>query len=327
MTNKGLLISVIIPIYNVEKYLPRCIDSILSQTFTNFEILLIDDGSTDLSGKICDEYAKFDTRIRVFHKKNGGVGSARNVGLNSAKGEWICFCDSDDYVLENWLMNFSHFCSNSIDIILSGYISSDKTNTRSINLNCYKTKDELISNIGTKEIWGYLWCKCFKKEIINKYNLRFNTNYKVWEDAVFIYKYFKYVNTFKIIKSTEYFYIKPNYKDKYSSENKFFCCEEILQDLDNIVSNIQCKPLYKYYIKTLFTELLKEYKHANYKIAYIKLRKYAQIVSHYQFYKGVPLGRVSQNINLKTINLMLIISSILYKYTIYNFKNILKFKL
>ena len=92
-------ISVIVPVYNVEQYLPRCIDSILAQTFTDFELLLIDDGSTDNSGKICDEYAKKkDTKIRVWHKENGGVSSARNMGLDFAKGEYIQFIDSDDFI-------------------------------------------------------------------------------------------------------------------------------------------------------------------------------------------------------------------------------------
>ena len=90
-------ISVIVPVYNVEKYLPRCIDSILSQTFTDFELLLIDDGSPDNCGKICDEYAAKDSRVRVFHKPNGGVSSARNLGLDNARGEWIAFIDSDDF--------------------------------------------------------------------------------------------------------------------------------------------------------------------------------------------------------------------------------------
>ena len=91
-------ISVIVPAYNTEKYLRRCIDSILAQTFTDFELLLIDDGSTDQSGEICDEYADKDVRIKVFHKANGGVSSARNVGLDNALGEYICFCDADDWV-------------------------------------------------------------------------------------------------------------------------------------------------------------------------------------------------------------------------------------
>lgn len=91
-------ISVIVPVYNTEKYLHRCIDSILAQTFTDFELLLIDDGSKDSSGTICDEYAAKDARVRVFHKENGGVSSARNLGLDQAKGEWITFVDSDDWI-------------------------------------------------------------------------------------------------------------------------------------------------------------------------------------------------------------------------------------
>ena len=91
-------ISVIIPVYNAEKYLYRCIDSVLVQTFTNWELLLIDDGSKDSSGVICDEYAAKDARVRVFHKENGGVSSARNLGLDNARGEWVAFVDSDDYI-------------------------------------------------------------------------------------------------------------------------------------------------------------------------------------------------------------------------------------
>ncbi len=96
-------ISVIVPVYNVEQYLPRCIDSILAQTFTDFELLLIDDGSRDNSGKICDEYAEKDSRIRVFHKENGGVSSARNVGLDNTCGEYVSFIDSDDWIGPSFL--------------------------------------------------------------------------------------------------------------------------------------------------------------------------------------------------------------------------------
>ena len=91
-------ISVNIPVYNTEKYLHRCIDSVLAQTYQDLELLLIDDGSKDSSGAICDEYAAQDARVKVFHKENGGVSSARNVGLDHAQGEWITFVDSDDYI-------------------------------------------------------------------------------------------------------------------------------------------------------------------------------------------------------------------------------------
>ena len=91
-------ISVIVPVYNVEKYLRKCIESILNQTFREFELILVDDGSTDSSGKICDEYALKDSRIKVIHKENGGASSARNAGLDVAKGEYIGFVDSDDWI-------------------------------------------------------------------------------------------------------------------------------------------------------------------------------------------------------------------------------------
>lgn len=94
--NNTPLVSVIVPVYNAEKYLNRCVDSILSQTMTDFELLLIDDGSKDDSGRICDEYAEKDARVRAFHKPNGGVSSARNLGLNNARGNWIAYVDADD---------------------------------------------------------------------------------------------------------------------------------------------------------------------------------------------------------------------------------------
>ena len=113
-------ISVIVPVYNAEKYLHRCIDSILNQTFPDFELLLIDDGSKDQSGEICDEYAKKDSRVKVFHKENGGVSSARNVGIDNAVGEYICFCDSDDWVEKTWLLSFfERMCDN--DMLITSF--------------------------------------------------------------------------------------------------------------------------------------------------------------------------------------------------------------
>lgn len=115
------LISIIIPVYNSDKTINRCVDSILSQTFNNWELLLIDDGSTDRSGELCDEYSAKDQRIKVFHKKNGGVSSARNLGLNNVKGEWITFCDSDDFVYPNWLKNYVDNISDGIDLICQAF--------------------------------------------------------------------------------------------------------------------------------------------------------------------------------------------------------------
>ena len=115
-------ISVIVPVYNTAKYLNRCIDSILSQTFSDFELLLIDDGSTDNSGSICDEYVIQDSRVRVFHKENGGVSLARNLGVNEARGEWIAFIDADDWILDTYLATFVNYINKDSQIIVASTI-------------------------------------------------------------------------------------------------------------------------------------------------------------------------------------------------------------
>ncbi len=106
-------ISIIIPVYNVQCYLRTCLSSVIGQKFINFEVLLIDDGSLDGSGKICDEYANMYDNIRVFHKENGGVSSARNVGLSAARGKWITFVDADDYLLPDALLVLYNIAINS----------------------------------------------------------------------------------------------------------------------------------------------------------------------------------------------------------------------
>ena len=110
-------LSIIVPVFNVRNYLSDCIDSIISQSYSDFECILIDDGSTDGSGAICDEYAKKDSRIRVFHKENGGVSSARNIGLDNASGEWIYFVDSDDQILPGGLQTMVDWISDNVDIV------------------------------------------------------------------------------------------------------------------------------------------------------------------------------------------------------------------
>ena len=118
-------ISVIVPVYKAEAYLRRCVDSILAQTFQDFEVLLIDDGSPDRSGEICDEYARKDRRVRVFHKENGGVSSARNVGIEKALGTWIMFVDADDWLCADTISYCSSFFSEA-DLIRFSYVLYQK---------------------------------------------------------------------------------------------------------------------------------------------------------------------------------------------------------
>ena len=155
-------ISIIVPIYKTEQYLQRCIDSILAQTFTNFELLLIEDGSPDNSGKICDKYALIDSRIKVYHKENGGVSSARNLGLDHATGEWITFCDSDDWVNKDWLELF--ILNSNTDMVIQSYYVSTITNPEKIkqlkNKNYSKINfNNLFDDLIDINNLGYLWCR------------------------------------------------------------------------------------------------------------------------------------------------------------------------
>ena len=189
-------ISVIVPIFKAEKYLKRCIDSILAQTFPDFELLLVDDGSPDNSGNICDDYAEHDSRVRVFHKENGGVSSARNVGLNNAIGQWIYFCDPDDYLYVDTLEILVKQLAVGVDMVLGGYVE-EADNGDVIyyeNLATIKSLDVKEAFIvyftqGDYKFQGYLWNRLFNHDIIYTYNLRFDENIYYKEDGLFIVKY------------------------------------------------------------------------------------------------------------------------------------------
>lgn len=205
------IISVIVPVYNTEKYLHRCIDSILAQTFTDFELLLIDDGSKDNSGAICDEYATIDNRVRVFHKDNGGVCSARNVGLDNAIGEWVTFCDSDDWVFDSWLENFVANIGDT-DLVCQG-IRFDKSlfNQDTIDSGFdYTGNVQGLLNIFYEWDVGYTVIKCFKRMIIDRYKILFDVRFNYHEDEEFVLKYLAYCNRAKSTSKVGYNYLVPN---------------------------------------------------------------------------------------------------------------------
>lgn len=182
-------VSVIVPVYNAEKYLHRCVDSILSQTFKEFEILLIDDGSKDKSGKICDEYAHKDCRVKVFHKENGGVSSARNFGLDKANGEYISFIDSDDWVVSSYLAELLFLCNENVDLVECGYVYYGKEKLSfETEFNMMDSESYLIKLFQNRRFYeGFLWVKLFKASLID--TLRFEPKLAYNEDRVFITQY------------------------------------------------------------------------------------------------------------------------------------------
>jgi glycosyltransferase involved in cell wall biosynthesis len=193
------LISVILPVYNVEKYLEDCLDSLLRQTYRNIELIIIDDGSTDGSGKICDAFAVRDERIRVFHKRNEGVSAARNKGIEEACGKWIYFCDSDDTVSEDCIRLLASNVSGDIDLVEAGFNEIISENdVRASNFTDKTVSMDAEEYIGliyepssslANFYHGFPVTKLFNKSIINESHLLFNQDIHFKEDSLFIIQY------------------------------------------------------------------------------------------------------------------------------------------
>lgn len=210
-------ISVIVPVYNVEVLLSRCIDSILNQTFLHFELILVDDGSTDNSGKICDEYAHKDKRIKVIHKNNEGVSKARNVALDIAKGEFICFCDSDDYLKNDYL----EVLFNSIKNTKSDCVSCNCTLVDTLGKkeaitripqeyyfdNPSEKKEFIIACLSENLLIWAMWARIFKKQIIDNYRIRVCENCENFaEDLDFFLSYYVHCQKVVHIDYAGYYY-------------------------------------------------------------------------------------------------------------------------
>lgn len=187
MTEQNPKISVICPVYNVEKYIHRCLNSILNQTFTNFELILIDDGSKDNSGIICDEYAYKDSRITVIHKQNGGVASARQVGTDIARGNYIIHVDPDDWVSQDYLEKlFSKAHETDADVIICDYYIADDKTYHHCKQEPYALDAESILLSLFHKIHGSLWNKLIKQECYKKYDLHFVSEVNYCEDVLLL---------------------------------------------------------------------------------------------------------------------------------------------
>lgn len=204
------VVSIIVPVYNAEKDLHRCIDSIIAQTFTDWELFLIDDGSKDSSGVICDEFAMKDNRIRVIHKENGGVSSARNVGLDNARGEWITFVDSDDWVKPLCFEHLMLYAQTSDMVIAYATIfRGDKNEGVAEEYPEHDITDENFSLLFEENAMSWHtspWSKLYKRQIIESHKLRFVQDVHIGEDAIFLYSYMLHAKNIKVTNHTDYCY-------------------------------------------------------------------------------------------------------------------------
>lgn len=285
-----MLVSVIVPVYNVEKYLHRCIDSILAQTFTDFELLLINDGSKDNSGEICDEYAVKDERIRVFHKENGGASAARNYGLDKAAGMYVCFIDADDWVDKDYLEQLLPvdgedmvMCSFMYDTKEVFHISELVRDRQNIGKDLHILIDHLAICAP--------WCKVMRRDIIEQNNIRFDTEVSAGEDMLFICDYFSAgLDKIRTISSPLYhYYIADNESLSHrivSFETTEYVLECIKKRIDKLsrVYDWNSDDGYKRHIITQFNNF----------IAYIK--------SVPSFFKRVQLlKRVIDNLHIRIL--------------------------
>lgn len=227
-------ISVIVPIYKAENYLYRCIDSILAQTYTNFELILIDDGSPDHSGTICDEYAMKDDRIRVFHKPNGGVSSARNLGIDCAKGEWITFVDSDDCLFFSSLNEFVIMCEDDPSSIYIQQAQIIRDGKSDLHPYPFRTKIFKLKNLYATEEQNYIfmfgtpWAKFFNLDIIRRHKICFDEKLSLREDYCFYLSYLCHIDQIKICDYVGYYYDCDSNGDSLTSKTRTPAPDNIL---------------------------------------------------------------------------------------------------
>lgn len=239
MFMKEKLISIIVPVYNVEEYLERCINSILNQTYKNWEVIFINDGSIDRSLEILKEYKEKDKRIKIIDKKNAGSGAARNEGIASSRGEYIAFLDSDDWYEKNFLEKlYNNLIENNSDVVMCNprIRYKDEHIIENINLNIF-TRINLLQN--PEEILKILempviWNKIYKKDVIMKKNIKF-PNCSFAEDVEFLYKVF--LNVEKVSKIEEHLY--NYYKGDNSLTKKVNKNKELLFKMYIVLDNIE----------------------------------------------------------------------------------------
>ena len=237
-------ISIIVPVYNAEKYIGMLVDSVLAQSFTDFELLLVDDGCTDNTPQILAQYAEKDSRIRVIHKENGGVSSARNCGLDHAQGIFIAFADNDDYMYPDYLQTMVEEIGD-LDLLICDYIYGPRENIPTCNRKSKKTWEvAAVSSEGltyTIPKIGYkhtnIWNQLFRRSIIENNNLRFQNIQG--EDELFSFTYLSFVRTLKRIDYIGYYWIDT--PDSQGSSHKYIVEMNWISQMESIYEKIEKK--------------------------------------------------------------------------------------
>lgn len=300
------LISIIIPVYNVEPYLKQCLDSIIIQDAPSWEAILVDDGSTDGSSDICDEYANKDPHFRVFHKENGGVSSARNIGLEEAKGKWIWFVDGDDYIENNALPTLRKGINQDCDTIFHGLTQKFENGDTIFDNHdedmSLKKKDFLLKHYCYQN--GMI---LFSSKIIKENNLRFSEGIRMGEDMEFQYKYLLLCKKPIRIKNSLYFYRQRHgsaIANPNSHRNNVKDCTLVSNNLLLFVKqhNIQEELWFSRRIRLLLKGILQSAETLPYK----EVNEIGKVIRHLiSAYKEAGFANIEdKTINLAKVNLV-----------------------
>jgi glycosyltransferase involved in cell wall biosynthesis len=311
-------VSIIVPVYKVEAYLQKCVDSILAQTFTDFELILVDDGSPDQSGEICDEYEKMDGRVTVIHKKNGGQGSARNIGLDRSRGEYIGFVDSDDWIEPDMFELLYDSCiQNKCDIAICSYQIhyKHKTIINGPHQQTIHDRNQAMKALLEDELYNeVVWSKLFKRTLLEE--IRF-TEGIMYEDTAFSYKVIHKSGKVCYVGEPKYHYMKrDNSTMDRARKNKSIDAVLIYEEMNKFISqhyselnNLVSLKLANSAMQVLNTIACSE-KFSSYKNDYYKVSN----ILNSQFHKTRKLPYYNKNV--KFLLLASKIHPLLYKLII-----------
>ena len=293
------LISIIVPVYKVEKYLDKCVESIVSQTYKNLEIILVDDGSPDNCPEMCNEWAKKDDRIKVIHKENGGLSDARNAGIDIANGKYIGFVDSDDYIMPNMFEKlYNTIRKNNADISLCSFIAVDEKGEKITDAekmeNQVLTGEQTMKNLveGASVLFVIVWNKLYKREIFD--DIRFEKG-RLHEDEFAIHHILGKAKNIACINDGLYLYLQRN--------NSITGGKEKIQHLDYIIAQVDRY----YFVKQNFPKLAKKQAIKVYAVVVSALRRapFKKLPKDYQALVDEALKVLYKEKDLRYLKLLL----------------------
>ncbi|GGG67250.1 glycosyltransferase [Epilithonimonas arachidiradicis] len=288
------MISIIIPIYNASQYLQRCLDSLLKQVSDNCEILLVNDGSTDDSKEICEDYAKKFPIVKLYSQTNQGPSAARNLGIEKSSGTFITFVDSDDYVSDDYFVSLEEMALLDNDLAIYAYrIQPSKRDQKLLKEGIFN-KSEILkifhSTVTNSKMLWFPWNKLYKKEIIDKYNIRFSEKIRIGEDTIFNLNYLLHCNNVFFLQKVLYNYVENEAsltQDKSyrgflleSMENHFSERVKIHQSSLDIQGEKGDKDIASYYIEHILFWLISNAKQSKDRLAELKKIRQSIIYNH-----------------------------------------------